>query len=671
MRKEILSAGLFITGLVLLVVTSILVYREWGPADQKAAIGNVYYLSPSGNDTNLGTESKPWKTFDKANSSVSSGDTVILLDGVYPGYVTITKAGTTWKAANKHKAIFDGGFSPSSLKGTWDNIVNAYNTSCNVTDGRQVWSNIITINSNNITLDGLFLRNSCGRGLLISESASNSSVINSKIDWTMIAGVFMNVDAKGVKLIDNEFTRITFSDEYAQRVAGYCQPQNTPLEDRIKKYCVNISMFISGEDIVMKNNVIAFGRGEIAVTGAKNLLFEDNMVVSNKNNFYSSWSDGVIARNNIFWSPDSENNPGTHWEKTNGNDNNWRMSSRNEEFLSYKSPYKTYGGLKNMSFYNNLIVNTSFQLNGYHKDFATDTTNIYFGHNTLVTGPETIDFFKIDFSTREGASADAKITALIESNIFDVTKDQDALFNIKISGNDSIKFRNNLLPGNVANTMKGEGDVYTTNSGLVNPGIGINYKMPAIGAPSVDMVEFRSVFNINNYKTKQTSPAINKASKAGAFGSIQIPPSARTEDFLRSMRDQNPDIGALEYGASDEVLPTLSNTPAISPSGSIAPTIQPSNQPTLIPSVSPSDVFTGNVCGKADVDGDGRFNITDFAEFARAYGIGSNTCADKDVDYGPCGGRDVNKDGKLNIADFGGAGIGFAQRYFPKTSCAL
>ena len=53
------------------------------------------------------------------------------------------------------------------------------------------------------------------------------------------------------------------------------------------------------------------------------------------------------------------------------------------------------------------------------------------------------------------------------------------------------------------------------------------------------------------------------------------------------------------------------------------------------------------------------------------YGTGRNTCADKDVDYGACGGRDVNRDGKLNIADFGGAGIGFAQRYYPKTSCAL
>ena len=91
---------------------------------------------------------------------------------------------------------------------------------------------------------------------------------------------------------------------------------------------------------------------------------------------------------------------------------------------------------------------------------------------------------------------------------------------------------------------------------------------------------------------------------------------------------------------------------------------------TAIPSATPTQI-TGNVCGKADINGDGVFKIYDFSEFARSYGRGTNTCVDTNVEYGPCGGRDVNRDGKLNIADFGGAGIGFAQRYYPKTSCVL
>lgn len=93
--------------------------------------------------------------------------------------------------------------------------------------------------------------------------------------------------------------------------------------------------------------------------------------------------------------------------------------------------------------------------------------------------------------------------------------------------------------------------------------------------------------------------------------------------------------------------------------------------PSIILSQVPSYTPGANICGKSDVNGDEIFTITDFAEFAKSYGTGSRTCADKDFDYGPCGGRDANRDGKLNIADFGGEEIGFAQRYYPKTTCAL
>jgi len=102
------------------------------------------------------------------------------------------------------------------------------------------------------------------------------------------------------------------------------------------------------------------------------------------------------------------------------------------------------------------------------------------------------------------------------------------------------------------------------------------------------------------------------------------------------------------------------NTPAPTNTGAPANTNAPS-------ATTPQ----GNICGKADTDGNGVFTIGDFSDFARAYGSGKSTCADKDVDYGPCGGRDVNRDGVLNIFDFGGPGIGFAQRYYPKTSCAI
>lgn len=118
-------------------------------------------------------------------------------------------------------------------------------------------------------------------------------------------------------------------------------------------------------------------------------------------------------------------------------------------------------------------------------------------------------------------------------------------------------------------------------------------------------------------------------------------------------------------------------TPQPEVSGTLTPTpratatVRPTNTSTPTSTTVPTVSIGGNICGPSDVDGDGKFEINDFQAFAQAYGMGNNSCADTDVDYGPCGGKDANGDGVLDIVDFGGVGIGFAQRYYPRASCAL
>jgi len=43
----------------------------------------TYYLSPSGDDSNIGTQSQPWKTIQKAADTMMAGDTVLIAPGVY------------------------------------------------------------------------------------------------------------------------------------------------------------------------------------------------------------------------------------------------------------------------------------------------------------------------------------------------------------------------------------------------------------------------------------------------------------------------------------------------------------------------------------------------------------------------------------------------------------
>ncbi len=81
--------------------------------DNPASTGNTYYVSPSGNDSNAGTQAAPWKTIGKATGVVNPGDTVIIRAGTYVGGFSIARSGTasnyiTIKGADGETVILDG-----------------------------------------------------------------------------------------------------------------------------------------------------------------------------------------------------------------------------------------------------------------------------------------------------------------------------------------------------------------------------------------------------------------------------------------------------------------------------------------------------------------------------------------------------------------------------------
>jgi len=92
---------------------------------------NVYYVSTSGNDANLGTQAQPWRTISKATSSLKSGQTAFVLAGIYNEQVNISASGITLQASGKviTKRILVSGSSntvrgftvtdPSSDPGIW------------------------------------------------------------------------------------------------------------------------------------------------------------------------------------------------------------------------------------------------------------------------------------------------------------------------------------------------------------------------------------------------------------------------------------------------------------------------------------------------------------------------------------------------------------------------
>lgn len=60
----------------------------------KTASAATYYVATSGNDSNPGTESQPWKTIQKAANTMVAGDTVYVKGGIYNEQVTPRNSGT-------------------------------------------------------------------------------------------------------------------------------------------------------------------------------------------------------------------------------------------------------------------------------------------------------------------------------------------------------------------------------------------------------------------------------------------------------------------------------------------------------------------------------------------------------------------------------------------------
>ena len=78
------AAGLFCRALAagsLLVASSVL--------------ATTWYISPSGSDSNSGTQSSPWRTIEKAEGAASSGDTIICRGGTYNDH-TVNSSDSTY-----------------------------------------------------------------------------------------------------------------------------------------------------------------------------------------------------------------------------------------------------------------------------------------------------------------------------------------------------------------------------------------------------------------------------------------------------------------------------------------------------------------------------------------------------------------------------------------------
>ncbi len=166
-----------------------------------AATGPTYYLSPTGNDANPGSQSAPWRTIQKAANTVVAGDTVVLLNGSYEEpTVSFSRSGTsskpiTFVAQNKWQAILSStsgcqpGFSIRASYITVKNIrlsVSPRNVQCGIYTSSNVdiraWSSTQPTPSNPTTGIAGFVAD----GIKIDAGLARAVGVKSNQDFTII-----------------------------------------------------------------------------------------------------------------------------------------------------------------------------------------------------------------------------------------------------------------------------------------------------------------------------------------------------------------------------------------------------------------------------------------------------------------------------------------------------
>ena len=147
---------LLLTLLILAACSNLADNPAANDSDLATLAATTYYVSPSGNDSNVGSEAKPFKTIAKASTVVKTGDTVYLRQGVYKEYVD----------------DYGPNFKYASGTATAPITIMSYPDERAVIDGSNLTTenggrSLLRIEGNYYVVRDLDIRKSVGRGLVV------------------------------------------------------------------------------------------------------------------------------------------------------------------------------------------------------------------------------------------------------------------------------------------------------------------------------------------------------------------------------------------------------------------------------------------------------------------------------------------------------------------------
>jgi hypothetical protein len=444
--------------------------------ERDKTMSTTYFVSATnGNNNNPGTQpEQALRTIQAAINKAQAGDTIYLRAGTYAERIYIQKPGAAGtpiliSAYQEEKPVIDG-------------------ANINFSDNMGL---VVIDQSQSVTLQGLEIRNSRGRGVVVLKS-SQVSIIDCQVHSCQAGGVqayqseAIRVERCRVYRCAWRFLAGTPSLLYTALATKGCKDVRIEQNEVFENSGIGISSWTGCEKVIIKKNTCYDNRnGQINVTSSVDVVVDGNLC-------YHSGRDTYL---NLY----NRRGPGL----------------TKHDVSAYRTGGKWHA--RNIQFTNNIVVGcgTGFE-NIMERGKMTSTT---LAHNTIINSTEQ--------AIKLGCDGPSTNTFIENNLILSVNGGEMA----KTKKTDGIVWRHNLWSTFPGQTVYNPAtDVVESDAGLANP-----------NAP----VE-PGALTAEPYKLLANSIAIDK----GYYRN-----GATVEDFWGNKRVGKPDLGASEVPgrASDEV----------------------------------------------------------------------------------------------------------------------
>lgn len=157
----------------------------WSPS---VANTTSYYVATDGNDTNLGTESRPFQTIRKGVSVLRPGDTLYIREGTYAGIDTTMPipSGTSWS-----NPVTIGGYPGETVTIEGVSLNTGSTISYVIFDNLVHGGLYVGCGSHHIRLSNSEVKNASNFGVFFCDNADYNEVINCSVHDSVYHGLYI------------------------------------------------------------------------------------------------------------------------------------------------------------------------------------------------------------------------------------------------------------------------------------------------------------------------------------------------------------------------------------------------------------------------------------------------------------------------------------------------